>query len=111
MEKSSKIYIAGHRGMVGSALERKLRKEGYENIVTRSSADLDLRDTKAVETFLAEEKPEYIYLAAAKVGGIQANINNPGIFLYDNLMIQNNVIHGAYRAGVNTLVFLGSSCI
>lgn len=111
MNKNSKIYIAGHRGMVGSAIARKLKAEGFSNIVVRQSSELDLRDPRAVENFFRQEQPEYVVLAAAKVGGIQANINNPGIFLYDNLMIQNNVIHAAYTAGVKKLLFLGSSCI
>ena len=95
MEQTAKIYIAGHRGMVGSSLERKLRKEGFNNIITRTSTELDLRNQKAVNDFFEKEKPAYVILAAAKVGGIQANINNPAIFLFDNLLIQNNVIKSA----------------
>lgn len=111
MEKNSKIYIAGHRGMVGSAIKRKLEKEGFTNIITRTSAELDLRNQQAVNDFFAAEKPEYVFLAAAKVGGIMANNTYRGEFLYDNLMIQNNVIHNSYRANVKKLLFLGSSCI
>lgn len=111
MEKHTKIYIAGHRGMVGSALRRRLEKEGYHNFVFRTSAELDLRDTLAVKAFFAEEKPEYVFLAAAKVGGIQANNTYKAEFIYDNLMIQNNVIHQSYVHQVKKLMFLGSSCI
>ncbi|MEM9822980.1 MAG: NAD-dependent epimerase/dehydratase family protein, partial [Bacteroidota bacterium] len=111
MEKNAKIYIAGHRGMVGSALHRKLQKEGFQHFVLRTSAELDLRNQAAVEAFFAEEKPDYVFLAAAKVGGILANNTYRGAFIYDNLMIQNNVIHAAYLNGVKKLMFLGSSCI
>jgi GDP-L-fucose synthase len=111
MESNDKIYIAGHRGMVGSAMLRKLTSEGYTNIVTRTSSDLDLRNQKAVRAFFKQEKPDYVILAAAKVGGIQANMNKPAEFLYDNLQIQNNVINEAYINKVKKLVFLGSSCI
>lgn len=111
MEKSSKIYVAGHRGMVGSAIVRKLQKEGYTNLVTRTSSELDLRDQNAVSRFFEEEKPDYVFLAAAKVGGIIANSLYRADFLYDNLCIQNNVIHQAYKTGVKKLMFLGSSCI
>ncbi|WP_421799198.1 GDP-L-fucose synthase family protein [Haliscomenobacter sp.] len=111
MEKSSKIYIAGHRGMVGSAILRCLKKQGHENLVLRTSIELDLRNQAAVEAFFEHEKPEYVFLAAAKVGGIIANNTYRGEFLYDNLMIQNNVIHAAKEAGVKKLLFLGSSCI
>ena len=111
MEKDSKIYVAGHRGMVGSAIVRKLQAEGYENIVTRTSKEVDLRDQTAVAEFFAEEKPNYVFLAAAKVGGILANNTYRAEFLYDNLMIQNNVIHQSYVHGVTKLMFLGSSCI
>ena len=111
MEKSSKIYVAGHRGMVGSAIYRKLVKEGFENIVTRTSKELDLRNQEAVETFFQEEKPDYVFLAAAKVGGIIANNTYRADFLFENLQIQNNVIHSAYKFGVKKLMFLGSSCI
>lgn len=111
MNKDSKIYIAGHRGMVGSAIKRKLEKEGYANFVCKTSAELDLRDTLAVKSFFEVEKPEYVFLAAAKVGGILANNTYRAEFLYDNLMIQNNVIHQAYLNKVKKLLFLGSSCI
>lgn len=111
METSAKIYIAGHRGMVGSALVRALEKAGYHNLVFRSSKELDLRDQAAVAAFFAQEMPEYVFLAAAKVGGIMANNTYRGEFIYDNLMIQNNVIHQAHVQGVKKLMFLGSSCI
>jgi len=111
MEKSAKIYVAGHNGMVGSAIVRKLKSEGFENIVTRSSKELDLRDQKAVSDFFTTEKPSYVFLAAAKVGGILANNIYRADFLYENLMIQNNVIHSAYQNEVTKLMFLGSSCI
>ena len=111
MNKTSKIYVAGHRGMVGSAICRKLTAEGYSNLVVRTSKELDLRNQKAVATFFSNEKPEYVFLAAAKVGGIHANNVYRAEFLYDNLMIQNNVIHQSYLAGVKKLLFLGSSCI
>ena len=111
MEKSAKIYIAGHRGMVGSAIVRKLQKQGYANLVSRTSAELDLRNQQAVTNFFASEKPEYVFLAAAKVGGIVANNIYRADFLYENLAIQNNVIHNAYITGVKKLMFLGSSCI
>lgn len=111
MEKSSKIYIAGHRGMVGSAILRKLQNEGYTNFVLRSSKELDLRQQAAVTQFFEEEKPDYVFLAAAKVGGIIANNTYRAEFLYDNLMIQNNVIHQSYKQAVKKLMFLGSSCI
>jgi len=111
LEKNSKIFVAGHRGMVGSAIYRKLQKEGYQNIITRTSAELDLRDQKAVADFFAQEKPDYVFLAAAKVGGIVANNTYRADFLYENLAIQNNVIHQSYLNGVTKLMFLGSSCI
>lgn len=111
MEKSSKIYIAGHRGMVGSAILRKLQKEGFQNFVLRSSKELDLRTQSVVAQFFEAEKPDYVFLAAAKVGGIVANNTYRAEFLYDNLMIQNNVIHQSYQQGVKKLMFLGSSCI
>jgi GDP-L-fucose synthase len=111
MDKTSKVYIAGHRGMVGSALERKLRKEGYNNIVTRISAQLDLRNQQAVNDFFEKEKPAYVILAAAKVGGIHANNTYRAEFIYDNLMIETNIIHAAYFNNVTKLLFLGSSCI
>ncbi len=111
MELNAKIYIAGHRGMVGSAIMRNLQKKGYTNIVTRTSAELDLRNQQAVADFFENEKPEYIFLAAAKVGGIQANNVYRADFIYENLMIQNNVIHHAYVSKAKKLMFLGSSCI
>jgi len=111
MEQTAKIYIAGHRGMVGSSLERKLRKEGYNKIVTRTSAELDLRNQQAVNEFFEKEKPAYVILAAAKVGGIHANNTYRAEFIYDNLMIEANIIHAAYMNKVTKLLFLGSSCI
>ena len=111
MEQTAKIYIAGHRGMVGSGLERKLRKEGYNNIVTRTSSELDLRNQQAVNDFFEKEKPGYVILAAAKVGGIHANTTYRAEFIYDNLMIEANIIHAAYLNKVTKLLFLGSSCI
>ena len=111
MNKSSKIYIAGHRGMVGSALHRKLLADGFTNFVVKTSSELDLRNQDAVARFFEGEKPEYVFLAAAKVGGILANNTYRGAFLYENLMIQNNVIHSSYVNGVKKLLFLGSSCI
>lgn len=109
--KSSKIYIAGHKGMVGSAIERVLRANGYENIVSRTSSELDLRNQAAVGDFFASEKPDFVFLAAAKVGGIHANNTYRAEFLYDNLMIESNIIHSSYTHGVSKLLFLGSSCI
>ncbi|MCW5900169.1 MAG: GDP-L-fucose synthase [Flavobacteriales bacterium] len=111
MEKQEKIYIAGHRGMVGSAIVRKLQAEGFANIVTRTSDALDLKEQRAVRDFFAAEKPAYVVLAAAKVGGIHANNVYRAQFLYENLMIQNNVMHASHEAGVKKLLFLGSSCI
>jgi GDP-L-fucose synthase len=111
VEKNTKIYVAGHRGMVGSAILRKLQSEGYSNLVIRSSQELDLRNQQAVADFFASEKPGYVFLAAAKVGGIVANNTYRADFLYENLAIQNNVIHQAYLQGVKKLLFLGSSCI
>jgi len=111
MEKNAKIYIAGHRGMVGSSIVRLLQKEGYSNLILRTSSELDLRVQQQVQNFFEKEKPEYVFLAAAKVGGIMANNTYRAEFLYDNLMIQNNVIHQSYITGVKKLLFLGSSCI
>jgi GDP-L-fucose synthase len=111
MEQTAKIYIAGHRGMVGSGLERKLRNEGYNNIVTRTSNALDLRNQQDVNVFFEKEKPAYVILAAAKVGGIHANNTYRAEFIYDNLMIEANIIHAAYLNKVTKLLFLGSSCI
>jgi len=111
MEKNSKIYVAGHRGMVGSALVRLLHAKGFQNLILRTSAELDLTDQAAVQDFFQKEKPEYVFLAAAKVGGIEANNIYRAQFLYENLMIQNNVIHQSYLYGVKKLLFLASSCI
>ncbi len=111
MEKSSKIFVAGHRGMVGSAIVRKLEQEGFTNIVTRTSTELDLRNQEAVNVFFEREEPEYIFLAAAKVGGILANNTYRAEFLYDNLLMESNIIHAAYKNDVKKLLFLGSSCI
>ena len=111
MEKDSKIYIAGHRGMVGSAIHRKLQEKGFHNFILRTSKELDLRNQQAVSSFFQNEKPEYVFLAAAKVGGIVANNTYRADFLFENLAIQNNVIHSAYETGVRKLMFLGSSCI
>ena len=111
MEKSAKIYIAGHRGMVGSAIERKLNAEGYHNIIHRTSDELDLRNQQAVNDFFPIEKPDYVILAAAKVGGIHANNTYRAEFIYDNLMMEANVIHASYLNKVKKLLFLGSSCI
>lgn len=111
MNIDSKIYIAGHRGLVGSAIIRKLQAEGYTNLVLRTSKEIDLRNQQAVTDFFAQEKPEYVFLAAAKVGGIVANNSYPAEFIYNNLMIQSNVIHNAWLTEVKRLLFLGSSCI
>lgn len=111
MDKNAKIYIAGHMGMVGSALHRRLRKAGYKNFVFRLLEELDLRNTLAVENFFEKEKPDYVFLAAARVGGIKANNELRAEFIYDNLMIQNNIIHQSHRHNVKKLLFLGSSCI
>lgn len=111
MEKSSKIYVAGHRGMVGSAIVRKLQEEDYTNLVLKTSSELDLRNQVAVEKFFSEEKPKYVFLAAAKVGGIMANNIYRADFLYENLMIESNIIHQSYVHKVKKLLFLGSSCI
>lgn len=111
MEKQSNIYVAGHRGLVGSAILRKLHTNGYTNILTRTSSELDLRSQQQVNEFFEKERPEVVFLAAAKVGGILANSTYPGEFLYDNLMIQSNVIDAARRYGVQKLLFLGSTCI
>lgn len=111
MEKSSKIFVAGHRGMVGSAIVRKLEEEGFTNIVTRTSTELDLRKQEAVNVFFEKERPEFVFLAAAKVGGILANNTYRAEFLYDNLLMESNIIHAAYKNEVKKLLFLGSSCI
>ena len=111
MKRDSKIYVAGHRGLVGSAIVRRLQSAGYTNIITRTHAELDLTDQPAVQGFFEEKKPEYVFLAAAKVGGILANSTYPADFIYQNLAIQNNVIEESHRTGVKRLLFLGSSCI
>jgi GDP-L-fucose synthase len=111
MEKNSKIYVAGHRGMVGSAIVRELQRQGYTNIITRTHKELDLTRQEAVEKFFAEEKPEYVFLAAAKVGGIMANQSALADFMYDNMILEMNVIHSAWKNGCKKLEFLGSSCI
>jgi len=111
MEKNSKIYIAGHKGLVGSALVRNLQAKGFSNLILKSRQELDLLDATEVADFFAKEKPEYIFLAAAKVGGIHANNEFPADFIYQNLQIQNNIIHNAYLSGAKKLLFLGSSCI
>lgn len=111
MEKSSKVYIAGHRGMVGSSILRALKTKGYSNLIMKGSAELDLRNQKEVADFFAIEKPDYVFLSAAKVGGILANNTYKADFIYENIMIQSNVIHQAYLNGVKKLMFLGSSCI
>lgn len=111
MKKDAKIYVAGHRGMVGAAICRELERQGYTNIITRTHAQLDLCRQDAVDAFFAEERPEYVFLAAAKVGGIQANSEAPADFMYQNMMLEMNVIHSAWRNGCRKLEFLGSSCI
>lgn len=111
MERNATIYIAGHRGLVGSAIFRLLQERGYTNLITRTHQELDLTDQTAVRSFFETEKPTYVFLSAAKVGGIQANNTYPAEFIYENLAIQNNVIHSSYRSGVKKLCFLGSSCI
>lgn len=111
MDKSAKVYVAGHRGLVGSAIVRALEREGYRNIICRTSSELDLRQQSAVNDFWATEKPEFVFLAAAKVGGILANSSYPADFIYDNLAIETNIIHAAHRFQAKKLLFLGSSCI
>ena len=111
MQKNSKIYVAGHRGMVGSAIVRELQKQGYTNIITRTHKELDLTRQEQVEKFFAEEKPEYVFLAAAKVGGIIANQTALADFMYENMTLEMNVIHSAWKNGCKKLQFLGSSCI
>lgn len=111
MDKNAKIFVAGHRGMVGSAIVRRLQTAGYANVITRSRSELNLLDQAAVHAFLAEQKPDYLFIAAAKVGGIQANNTYRADFLYQNLVIEANLIHGAHLAGTQALMFLGSSCI
>ena len=111
MDKHSRVYVAGHKGLVGSAILRRLRAGGYTNLLIRSHSELDLTRQAEVEGFLDQERPEYVFLAAARVGGILANSTYPADFIYENLMIQSNVIHASYRSGVKKLLFLGSSCI
>ena len=111
MEKHEKIYVAGHRGMVGSAIVRELQRQGYTNIITRTHQELNLCRQEAVENFFAEEKPEYVFLAAARVGGIVANESSLADFMYDNMILEMNVIHSAWKNGCRKLEFLGSSCI
>jgi GDP-L-fucose synthase len=111
MDRNSRIYVAGHRGLVGSAIWRELERQDFKNLVGRSHKELDLLDATAVARFYSEQRPEYVFVAAAKVGGILANDQQPAEFLYDNLQIQSNLIHGAWKAGVKKLLFLGSSCI
>ena len=111
MTTDSKIYIAGHRGLVGSAIVRALEAQGYKNLFLKTRQELDLLDAGAVARFFASEKPEYVFVAAAKVGGIAANDSRPAEFIYENLLLQANVIHGAYKNGVKKLLFLGSSCV
>ena len=111
MDKNGKIYVAGHRGMVGSAIVRALENNGYHNIVTRTHKELDLTRQDAVEALFAEEKPDYVFLAAAKVGGIVANNEAPADFMYENMILEMNVIHSAFKNNVKKLMFLGSSCI
>src|SRR5690349_12988294 len=111
LDSKSKIYVAGHRGLVGSAIVRNLHEKGYKNILARTHAELDLTDQAATEAFFARERPEYVFLAAAKVGGILANNRYPAVFIHENLVIQSNVIHAAYRNQAKRLMFLGSSCI
>ena len=111
MEKNAKIYVAGHRGMVGSAIKRELERQGYTNIITRTHRELDLTRQDAVEEFFKEEKPEYVFLAAAKVGGIVANEEALADFMYENMILEMNVVHSAWQNGCKKLEFLGSSCI
>src|SRR5690606_27441670 len=111
MKKTSKIYVAGHRGLVGSAIRKQLLEKGFSNLVLRTHSELDLTDTIAVANFFEKERPEYVFLAAATVGGIVANNTYRADFIYENLMIQNNVIHQSYKHGIKKLLFLGSTCI
>ena len=111
MDKNGKIYVAGHRGMVGSAIKRELERQGYTNIITRTHKELDLQRQDQVEAFFEAEKPDYVVLAAAKVGGIVANESALADFMYDNMMLEMNVIHAAWKNGCKKLLFLGSSCI
>src|SRR6266567_3305541 len=111
IERCARIFVAGHRGLVGSAIWRELDRRGFKNLIVRTRSELDLLDASAVRVFYEREKPEYVFVAAAKVGGILANAEHPAAFLYENLQIQNNLIHGAYEGGARKLLFLGSSCI
>lgn len=111
MKKNSKIYVAGHRGLVGSAIVRNLKKRGYKNLLLRSRKELDLLDQRAVENFFKKKRPEYVFLAAAKVGGIMANKTYPADFIYENIVVESNIIHSSYKYGVKKLLFLGSVCI
>src|SRR5437762_300977 len=111
MKPDSRVYVAGHRGLAGSALLRRLRDDGYKNVIVRTHAELDLTDAQAVRRFFSAEKPQVVFLAAAKVGGIVANNTYPAEFIHQNLAIQTNVIHEAWRCGVEELLFLGSSCV
>jgi len=111
MNRDARVYVAGHQGLVGGAIWRRLEKAGFTNLIGRTSKELDLREQAAVQRFFAEEKPDYVFLAAARVGGIRANNTYPAEFIYDNLMIQTNVLHQSYVHGVQKLLFLGSSCI
>src|SRR5882672_7998775 len=111
MNTQDKIYVSGHRGMVGSAITRKLKQEGFTNLIQKTSDELDLRNQQAVHTFFETEKPDYVFLAAAKVGGIMANNIYRAEFLYDNMLIQSNIIHASWQYGVKKMMFLGSSCI
>ena len=111
VSRNSKIFIAGHKGLVGSAILRVLKKKGYKNLITKDKSSLDLLDQKKVFNFLKKKKPDFIFIAAAKVGGIFANDKYKADFIYENLTIQNNLIHGAYINGINNLIFLGSSCV
>ncbi|MBI1842399.1 MAG: NAD-dependent epimerase/dehydratase family protein, partial [Verrucomicrobia bacterium] len=111
MERNSRVFVAGHRGLAGSAIHRELLRQGFERVIVRTRAELDLLDPLAVSRFYAAERPEFVLIAAAKVGGIYANDHQPADFLYQNLQIQNHLIHGAWMAGVRKLLFLGSSCI
>lgn len=111
IQRAARIYVAGHRGLVGSSIWRELQRQGFSNLICRTRAELDLLDPAAVTRFYAEARPEYVFVAAAKVGGIQANDSQPAAFLFENLQIQNNLVHGAFQAGIRKLLFLGSSCI
>lgn len=111
MDKDLRIYVAGHTGLLGSAIVRELKRQGYNNLILKTKSELDLKDQKSVEEFFEKEKPDYVFLAAAKVGGIKANMDFPAEFIYDNMQMQNNVIHNSWKSGVKKLLFLGSNCI